>query len=173
MSDNKNDVADIKNKIANRKYSRTFNGIIRKLYWHQILRSQKKQWPLPTYTFEQLRDWINKHKKFKKLYDKWRNKGFVRGDIPTIDRIKEGYPYEINNIQVLTQRDNAGKSAKYRWAHGIFRKIVIIKCSICNNKHYAKGYCEKHFDRFKKWGTPFLVKIQNGPLIERIDNENK
>ena len=31
-----------------------------------------------------------------------------------------------------------------------------MKCSVdnCNNKYYAKGYCEKHYQRVKKYGNP-------------------
>ena len=32
--------------------------------------------------------------------------------------------------------------------------IIIKQCSIdgCSNKHYAKGYCEKHYNQLRKYG---------------------
>ena len=31
------------------------------------------------------------------------------------------------------------------------------KCSICGKKVKGYGYCEKHYQRFKKYGSPYIV----------------
>lgn len=31
-------------------------------------------------------------------------------------------------------------------------------CRLCGEPHKALGYCEKHYQRFKKWGDPLMVK---------------
>ena len=31
----------------------------------------------------------------------------------------------------------------------------------CNKKSFCKKYCTKHYQRFKKYGTPFLNKPEN------------
>ena len=35
------------------------------------------------------------------------------------------------------------------------------KCNVenCENKHLAKGYCEKHYAKFKKYGDPLHTKL--------------
>ena len=33
--------------------------------------------------------------------------------------------------------------------------------SYCDKKHFCKGYCTKHYQRFKKFGTPFYEKPEN------------
>ena len=40
------------------------------------------------------------------------------------------------------------------------------KCSIkrCNGKHKGYGYCDKHYQRFKKWGNPLAVKTHHNPI---------
>jgi hypothetical protein len=43
-------------------------------------------------------------------------------------------------------------------------------CTIwwCENKHYAKGYCIKHYRSFKRTGSPYG---KNKALMERIEKE--
>ena len=33
-----------------------------------------------------------------------------------------------------------------------------ISCSVCGKPQKGLGYCEKHYQRFKKWGDPLMVK---------------
>lgn len=40
----------------------------------------------------------------------------------------------------------------------------------CLNKHFCKGYCSKHFSKFKKYGDPLFVMIRNPPKeVPEID----
>ena len=42
-------------------------------------------------------------------------------------------------------------------------------CKICGAPMKGLGYCEKHYQRFKKYGDPLLWKRnQHTPLISRI-----
>lgn len=36
------------------------------------------------------------------------------------------------------------------------------KCSICDGKHKGLGYCDKHYQRFKKYGDPHFKKEERG-----------
>lgn len=40
------------------------------------------------------------------------------------------------------------------------------ECSIvgCNKKYKGLGYCDKHYQRFKKWGNPLAKKSHNNPI---------
>lgn len=42
-----------------------------------------------------------------------------------------------------------------------------MKCLVenCSNKYYAKGYCEKHYQRIKKYGNTEGIKPQNPPEV--------
>ena len=37
----------------------------------------------------------------------------------------------------------------------------VCKVEGCNNKHLAKGYCAKHYERFRKYGDPIVVRKKN------------
>lgn len=45
-------------------------------------------------------------------------------------------------------------------------------CSIpnCKGIHKGRGYCEKHYQRFRKWGDPLLFKRnQYMKLVSKLD----
>ncbi len=48
------------------------------------------------------------------------------------------------------------------------------KCEIegCNNKHFAKGYCRKHYTRYYRHGDPNIVKIIKGCEVPGCNNKH-
>ena len=32
------------------------------------------------------------------------------------------------------------------------------RCLLCEREHRGLGYCDKHYQRFKKWGDPLVIK---------------
>ncbi len=51
----------------------------------------------------------------------------------------------------------------HRWLGGIMK---ICKIKECNNKYHAKGYCDKHYQRFKKYNDPFIMKLERHGKME-------
>jgi len=46
----------------------------------------------------------------------------------------------------------------------------MVPCSICGNPQKGLGYCDKHYQRFKKWGDPLAFKRnQHSPLSQSAD----
>jgi len=41
-------------------------------------------------------------------------------------------------------------------------------CSICGKPVKGYGYCDKHYQRFKKWGDPLMVKQNQHTPVERM-----
>lgn len=43
-------------------------------------------------------------------------------------------------------------------------------CATCGNPQKGLGYCDKHYQRFKKWGDPLAVKRnQHTELTQSAD----
>ena len=42
------------------------------------------------------------------------------------------------------------------------KRCIMRTCTIkdCENRHEAKGYCNNHYIRFKKYGDPFFTKVE-------------
>lgn len=46
----------------------------------------------------------------------------------------------------------------------------VVPCSVCGKPQKGLGFCEKHYQRFKKWGDPRLTKRnQHLPLVASED----
>ncbi len=45
------------------------------------------------------------------------------------------------------------------------------KCTVegCDNKHYAKGYCEKHYTQIRRYGRTFNIDFDTNEIIEYED----
>ena len=46
-----------------------------------------------------------------------------------------------------------------------YKRERVTRCVICGLKCHARGYCRKHWDRWKKYGDPLIVHSTNGRLI--------
>lgn len=46
--------------------------------------------------------------------------------------------------------------------HAKFHTRDKIICKLCGGKHKARGYCEKHYERFSRWGDPHIVQTRSG-----------
>lgn len=44
------------------------------------------------------------------------------------------------------------------------------RCVICGGPHKGLGFCEKHYQRFKKWGDPMLVKPNQHSPLQRSED---
>ena len=52
----------------------------------------------------------------------------------------------------------------------IHRPKSICKVESCNTKMKGLGYCEKHYQRFKKYGNPLMVKNNQFSKIIELDD---
>ena len=92
------------------KRVRTVDGLITKIWYNQQASSKTRKLQPPTYNKKWLYAWITTNKKFRCMYDTWKNSGYITDLIPTVDRIYDHEGYTKTNIQLLTWRDNLDKA---------------------------------------------------------------
>lgn len=88
---------------------RTVKGLISKIYNHQKQTSAKRGHELPTYTLDELSEFITEQEHFDRLYNEWVESGYDRQYTPSIDRLDDRYGYSLDNIQLVTWRENNTK----------------------------------------------------------------
>ena len=91
-------------------YLRTKKGLATVIYNSQKFRSIRRNHPMPEYSLEELRSWILSRKNFEKLYNNWVNSGYNTGLKPSVDRIDDNIHYTLDNIQLITWKENEDKS---------------------------------------------------------------
>ena len=89
-----------------RKYFRTKAGVVARIYSNQKNNSKGRNYPMPVYTQEQLKDWIFSQDNFTDLYNSWVESGYDRFLTPSCDRIDDYKSYTLDNLQLVTWDDN-------------------------------------------------------------------
>lgn len=63
--------------------------------------------------------------------------------------------------------------ASWHWKHGRHRELMTNKpspCFVCSKEFQSLklGMCQKHYQRFKKYGDPLMTKQWNGSSFELV-----
>ncbi len=86
-------------------YDKTEKGVIRVIYKSQKHNSKLRKHNGPNYTKQELSNWLYNNN-YKKLYDNWRYNKYDKNLKPSIDRIDTFKNYTIDNIRLMTSREN-------------------------------------------------------------------
>ena len=93
------------------KYNKSTPELLcKKLYNSQIFNSIKRGHTLPDYTLDQLIEVVLTMPGFHKLYKAWKDSGYSKNLVPSIDRKSDALPYTISNLQLMTWEENRAKS---------------------------------------------------------------
>jgi hypothetical protein len=90
-------------------YQHSLKGVLTLSYHKQVERSKKKGMHLPTYTVKELHARFLNDPKYLELFKQWEMNGFNIYDRPSIDRINPDLGYTMENIQIMTWRENRAK----------------------------------------------------------------
>jgi len=96
--------------LLNQEFERTKKGMVKRILYSQKCSSKTRGHPMPTYTLEELRTWFRCNPLANALYDAWRLSGYRKGLKPSIDRLDDSKGYSMDNIQLMTWRENLDKS---------------------------------------------------------------
>lgn len=91
------------------KYYRSINGVIKTIYGAQKHSSKRRNHELPSYTKQELKDWILSQPNFQELYDNWGKSGYEKDLKPSVDRLKDNLPYTLKNIRLTIWSKNNEK----------------------------------------------------------------
>jgi len=108
----------IKKQVMDR--ARTRLGLAGVIYARQHTFSKKRGHPPPNYTLKEFRLWLFDCLLFEELYLAWVKSGYDKMTIPSVDRLDDSKPYSLDNIQIMTWRENKQK------AHRDMREGKII-----------------------------------------------
>lgn len=84
---------------------RTLLGLVKKIYHNQRMTTKKAGRPLPTYTEQELFDWMLTQG-YESLWKTWVASGYNKWLSPSIDRKDNTISYTLSNIQLITWREN-------------------------------------------------------------------
>lgn len=93
------------------KYYRSKKGFLTHLYSDQKVRSKRRGHSLPSYTKEELKEWLYKNN-FNTLYKQWVESGFDKYTKPSVDRLDNNKGYTLNNIRLVTWKQNDDQGNK-------------------------------------------------------------
>jgi hypothetical protein len=97
-------------KVGN-SYDTTERGVIRVIYKTQRRHSRLRGHDQPSYTKQQLKTWLYENG-FSDLYKAWIESGMENLLKPSVDRINDNHGYTLDNIRLVTWRENRAKQAR-------------------------------------------------------------
>jgi hypothetical protein len=94
---------------SGRDHRRTKNGVVTVMFSTQKISSIKRNHPKPSYSKQELKDWLFSQKVFHELYDNWVISGYDTYKKPSCDRKDDYKPYTLSNLRVVTWKVNVDK----------------------------------------------------------------
>jgi len=91
-------------------YYKTKHGLITRIYNNQVRSSKARCHPLPTYTRQELEDWMYSKSIFHELYDNWKSSDFNPRLVPSCDRLDDYKSYTLDNLRIVTWDENNRRS---------------------------------------------------------------
>lgn len=99
--------------LRNTEYWRTPIGRMSQIYAVQTMNSKQRKHPAPQYTRAELTAWAFKHG-LDRLVGTWRDSGYEKDLIPSVDRVDSTQPYSLTNIRLVTWAENNEKAYEDR-----------------------------------------------------------
>jgi hypothetical protein len=125
--------------IKDAKYSKTKIGLITRMYNDQKACSKRREYPVPTYSKNELKEWLFSQKLFHELFDNWKKGGYEKNLTPSCDRKDDYKSYTFDNIQLMTWGENEDKGNKDR-KNGINNKKSKAVLQFDINGGFIKEY---------------------------------
>ena len=89
-----------------REKDRTKLGKAKRIALQQHHSAKRRGHSLPSYTREELVEWLFSLEKYHILYDRWKRSGFIKSLAPSVNRIDPNKSYTMDNIELITWGEN-------------------------------------------------------------------
>ena len=118
-------------KVCRKIQRNSKDGVAKKIYDSQINSCKQRQYQEPTYTKQELVDWLFSQKDFHVLYDNWVRLDYQKRYTPSVDRIDDYLSYTMANIRLVPWHENEDRHHKDR-VNGINNKAskAVIKLTL-------------------------------------------
>lgn len=139
---NKNNVMTNCKKCDNKRKKNYFHskqGLITRIYSDQKKSAYNRNYAPPTYSKEMLREWLLTNLLFNQLYNNWILSNFNRWLTPSCDRKNDYKSYTLDNLQLVTWKENNDKSHKDR-KEGRNNKMSKSILQYDINENFIKEY---------------------------------
>jgi len=127
-------------KLSRINYRRTKNGVATIIYNAQKYRSKRRVHHQPSYTREVFKSWLFRQNNFRELFDNWVESGYDVLLKPSCDRLDDYKPYTLDNIQLMTWRENNKKGYEDR-RNGINNKANKAVIQLTVDGLIIEKYC--------------------------------
>ncbi len=88
------------------RWNRSKKGVITHTWHHQVRHSKTRGHQPPTYTREELSEWMMSSTDFHVMYDNWCRLDYQSDYRPSVDRLDNSIGYTMANIRLVSFRDN-------------------------------------------------------------------
>ena len=150
------------NNKSIKKYRRTLIGNAKAIYTHQKQSSKIRGYHPPDYAKQDFVDFLLSNKKYINLHSEWVESGYENSLIPSVDRIDDYKGYSLDNIQVMTWKENKIKSDEDR-KNGINNKTnkAVVKMDL-NEVELEVYHSLRYAERETSIHRSCIWKVCNG-----------
>ena len=92
-----------------RNWRKTIPGLISNIYNNQKQNSKRRGHSSPSYSQDELKDWLFKQLNFNELYQQWEKSNFKKDFAPSCDRIDDYKGYSLDNIKLTYWKKNSDR----------------------------------------------------------------
>ncbi len=109
------------NNIVTKKYEKTMNGFLMRLYRNMKSRIDGVQ-KQKHYLYEgkeligknEFYDWAKSNSAFVRLFEEYEKSGYDRKLSPSVDRMDSSKGYEVSNMEFVTHSENSRRGGLYK-----------------------------------------------------------
>jgi hypothetical protein len=81
-----------------------------RMYKNQQLYSKYRGHPAPAYTYSKFKEWVLNDPSYESMYNTYKNSGYDKNLVPSVDRLDSSKPYTFSNIELVTFSENMSRS---------------------------------------------------------------